>query len=46
MFQEAEKYYNRELPKRIIGYFTEFLFGAWLIWKNKKNKFIGMKITR
>lgn len=36
MYQEAEKYFNRELPKRICGYFTEFLFGAWLNWKNKK----------
>ena len=45
-YRLAEKTFGRELPCRICGYFTEFLFGAWLIWKNKKNKFIGMKITR
>lgn len=39
----AEKYYERKIPKRICGYFTEFLFGAWLIWKNKKNKFVKRK---
>lgn len=33
----AEDSFGRKLPKRICGYFTEFLFGAWLIWKNKKN---------
>ena len=36
MFQEAEKYYNRPLTSRIIGYFTEFLFAAWLNMHNKK----------
>ena len=36
MYCTAEKYFNREIPKRICGYFTEFLFGAWLNWKNKK----------
>ena len=40
---EAEKYYNRELPKRIIGYFTEFLFGAWLQLHNKKIKVVKRK---
>lgn len=37
---KAETYFNRKLPARICGYFTEFLFGAWLKWKNKKNKFV------
>ena len=32
---EAEKYYGRDIPLRIIGYFTEFLFGAWLNLNNK-----------
>ena len=32
----AEDNFGRKLPLRICGYFTEFLFGAWLIWKNKK----------
>ena len=35
-YMEAEKYYDRELPIRIVGYFTEFLFGAWLTYNKKK----------
>ena len=38
-YMEAEKHYNRNLPRRILGYFTEFLFGAWLELNNKKIKF-------
>lgn len=34
-YKEAEEFYGRSLPPRILGYFTEFLFGAWLTWKNK-----------
>ena len=41
----AEKENNRQLPHRICGYFTEFLFGAWINWHNKKNKFIKMRMT-
>ena len=37
-YMKAEKYYGRELPPRILGYFAEFLFGAWLNWNNKKIK--------
>lgn len=36
MYEEAEKHFKRELPKRIMGYFTEFLFAAWLGMNNKK----------
>ena len=42
----AEKHFCRNLPKRIIGYFTEFLFGAWLTYNKKKIKFNGMRLVR
>lgn len=45
-YMEAEKSYGRQLPGRIIGYFTEFLFGAWLKYNNKKIKFKKVKIVR
>lgn len=45
-YMEAEKHYGRELPRRIVGYFTEFLFGAWLKYNNKKIKFNGIKVLR
>lgn len=32
----CEQSYNRRLPYRICGYFTEFLFAAWLELKHKK----------
>ena len=32
----CEQSYNRQLPYRICGYFTEFLFAAWLELKHKK----------
>ena len=35
---EAEKYYNRKIPPRMIGYFAEFLFGAWIQYKKLKAK--------
>jgi hypothetical protein len=41
----AENYFKREMSKRIIGYFTEFLFGAWLIYKQKKVKFINIRFV-
>lgn len=37
-YHNAEKSFNRIPPKRIFGYFTEFLFAAWLKMKNKKIK--------
>lgn len=43
---EAENLYNRKLPKRIIGYFTEFLFGAWLKYHNKNIKMMRVKICK
>lgn len=43
---EAERQFGRTLPKRILGYFTEFLFGAWLKYHNKKIKFNKMRLTR
>lgn len=42
----AEKYFGRSLPKRIIGYFTEFLFGAWLTFNNKKIKFNNVRLVK
>ena len=42
----AEDSFGRKLPKRICGYFAEFLFGAWIIWKGKKNKFIKIKVFK
>lgn len=45
-YMEAEKSYGRQLPGRIIGYFTEFLFGAWLKFNNKKIKFKKVRIVR
>jgi len=45
-YMEAEKYYNRKLPKRILGYFTEFLFEAWLKIHNKKYKFQKLKFCK
>jgi hypothetical protein len=35
-YQEAEKHYGRNIPGRMIGYFAEFLFAAWLEMKHKK----------
>lgn len=46
MYAEAEKYFKRELPKRIMGYFTEFLFAAWLTQHNKKPKFVNIRMVR
>lgn len=45
-YMEAEKSYGRQLPGRIIGYFTEFLFGAWLKFNNKKINFKRVRICR
>lgn len=45
-YMSAEYYYHRKLTPRIIGYFTEFLFGAWLEYKQKKVKFVNVKVTR
>lgn len=45
-YMEAEKSYGRQLPGRIIGYFTEFLFGAWLKFNDKKINFKRVKICR
>lgn len=42
----AEKHFGRSLPKRIIGYFTEFLFGAWLTYNNKKIKFNKVRLLK
>lgn len=44
-YMEAEKKYNRELPKRIIGYFTEFTFSAWLNSNNKNPYYTKMRIA-
>lgn len=41
---EAERFYGRNVPKRMMGYFTEFLFGAWLTYNNKKIKFNKMRM--
>lgn len=46
MYMEAEKSFGRKLPKRIIGYFTEFLFGAWLTYEHKKIFFNIIRMTR
>ncbi len=35
-YEKAEHFYGRQLPRRIMGYFTEFLFAAWLNLNNKK----------
>lgn len=43
---DAEKHFGRSLPKRIIGYFTEFLFGAWLTYNNKKIKFNKVRLVK
>lgn len=43
-YQNAEKYFNRNLPARIMGYFTEFLFAAWLELNNKKVYFSKRKM--
>ena len=45
-YQEAEKYYGRNIPKRIMGYFTEFLFRAWLELNNKKIYFAKRKFIK
>lgn len=36
MYQKAENDFGRKLPNRIMGYFTEFLFAAWLKINKKK----------
>lgn len=43
---EAEKSFGREIPKRMIGYFTEFLFGAWTVYNKKKITFGKIKFVR
>jgi len=43
---EAEKHYGRTLPPRIIGYLAEFLFGAWLVYHQKKCKEVQVKFVR
>ena len=45
-YMDAERSYGRELPGRILGYFTEFLFEAWLRLNNKKYKFNKLKFCR
>ena len=45
-YMEAEKYYGRCLPGRIMGYFTEFLLGAWIKYNNKKCSFHGLKMIK
>lgn len=45
-YQKAEMYYNREIPKRIMGYFTEFLFRAWLEFNHKKIYFAKRKFIK
>lgn len=45
-YVHAEEHYKRNIPGRIVGYFTEFLFGAWLTYNNKKIKFMGMKMVK
>lgn len=43
---EAERNFHREIPRRMIGYFTEFLFGAWLMYNKKKIKFFNVRMIR
>lgn len=45
-YTEAEKYFSRPIPYRIMGYFTEFLLGAWIIFNNKKYSFHGLNFIR
>ena len=45
-YVEAEQHYNRRLPGRILGYFTEFLFGAWILFTKKRYSFHGLKMIR
>ena len=40
------KSFGREIPKRMIGYFTEFLFGAWAVYNKKKITFGKLKFVR
>jgi hypothetical protein len=46
MYQEAEKNFGRKLPGRIMGYFTEFLFAAWIKMNNKTVWWARWKKTR
>lgn len=43
---EAERFYGRTVPNRMMGYFTEFLLGAWILYNNKKYSFHGLKMIR
>ena len=45
-YMNAEKNFGRNIPGRMIGYFTEFLFGAWLSYNNKKIYFNKMRMIR
>lgn len=45
-YMEAERNVGREIPKRIMGYFTEFLFGAWLKYNDKKIQFKRIRMVR
>lgn len=41
-FIQEERDHNRRLTPRILGYFTEFLFGAYLKYRNKKVGFLNI----
>lgn len=45
-YMQAEQEAGRKLPGRIMGYFTEFLFGAWLTYHNKKINFKRIRMIR
>lgn len=42
-YMKCEVAYGRDLPSRICGYFTEFLFGAWLEYTGRKMYFSNWK---
>ena len=45
-FRKAEECYNRKLTPRILGYFTEFLFKAWITMKHKKLKICKFRLVK
>lgn len=44
-YMQVEKEAGRQLPSRIMGYFTEFLFGAWLTYHHKKINFKKLRMV-
>lgn len=45
-YQQCEIQHNRTPPKRVMGYFAEFLFAAWLELHHKKIGFCKLRMVK